>query len=488
MLKKLSLLDALFYLATVVSITISFTLLYKISAIAPVSSDSGHYLYFANLIYEHDLVPFKDFLCEYSPGYFYFMAAIWGLFGNDYSTTMLAVMVVSVVAVTLSSYLAMKLLKNKKVFWLNFSIMLPIWIVYAGADPYLEPFVITALVPAVHIYLLCRRNYKNIFLCGLLFGTAVMFKQWAVCFIVLFLFHLIWTCSLSKKNYRLMLTFIIGVGFPFTLFCTLCGLPLFDTAWKLATFGGEQYVQPFSGLGYVLSHYAEMYVFYFPLVAAIVYAAIRWKKGTRLLIASCVIGLAISSFQPEHHYFLFTLPWAMILLCRLLISSYSTFIRLPLAFRLSCIIIALIVLAIPMNRVSFYYERYQKTGRVFNTFYGGLDPNIRTFQQAKADILHAWCDKEGREVTIHGEMAMQCLFPVNILDHRAIFGSLSFPYNKDIFDDKIIGHCDIITVRKQVSRTGTDALEIYLLDKGYQLAYEDVLKGQKLKYFKKAQP
>ena len=224
-----------------------------------------------------------------------------------------------------------------------------------------------------------------------------------------------------------------------------------------------------------------MYVAVIPMLAATCFSLIRWKSAYRLITLCAVIGFVVALFQPAHHYLMYTIPWASILLVRLLFKISTSFQQMAAPSKKIALLGLLIIIAIPCTRIPFYLKRYQEKSNLFNTFYGGLNIENRHFQFQKHQLINSW--RGNNPIVLHGDMPLQGISDIKLFNNRAIYGSLTYPFNKHIYDNSIIGKTDIVTVKKRPDRTGVDQLKDYLKSMGYKLTKEQTLKGEVLSYF-----
>ena len=224
---------------------VSIAFYIEIIKTSTVSGDSGHHLYYANLIHVDGLTPIKDFVCEYSPLGYYCFDWFWSLFGHTYSVAVALMMVCGLWITFWTSLIAKRLLNDPLAAWITGAITLPSWIVFQGGHPFLEPFVVAGLMPAAYFYLFNEKDKHNLLKVGCLLGMALLGKQWALFFIVMFIIDVLLNKPTPLPRLKALIYLTVPIGLPFVIFAFLNGISLWEGFLHMATYGHQEYPMTF---------------------------------------------------------------------------------------------------------------------------------------------------------------------------------------------------------------------------------------------------
>lgn len=393
---------------------------------APYSGDDGYYLYNAALVHHDNLLPIKDFVSHYSPGYMYAISLIWTLAGESYTAMLTVVMLLAI----LSTLLMATTLKTTSDRLLFASLFLPSFLIYEGGQPYLEVFVVP-FACAAYAMLNYKKNISSMVIIGVLFGTGLMLKQTFIVFLPAFLLGIYWQCH--EKRWKSIASFIFALTIPFLLFCALTGLNLFNTADYLMNFAHEKYNRDPSRLTYILEFHLQFPFTFLSILLSFIWLTLRHFKEHWLAIITFSCAALPCLLQPFYHYVLFVLPWGVLIWvamvnivsdkCKQLYSNWNVQ-KKHVALSLSVLMVMIFFILEP------YYKRFQDTGRLFNTFYGGLQPITRQTQYDKAAVVHQWWKQYG-DLFVFGNAELQYLSKIRLPHHRATYGFLTYHRNED---------------------------------------------------------
>lgn len=143
-----------------------------------VLSDEGYYVHYAERI-ANGQVPYKDFILQYSPGYFYLLALFYKIFG----TQILVGRFVSLITCVGILIATQVLLRFYKIKLLRFHILASLTIISLGYPLLHIPLVIWVCVLISLFLVMCflkwrrEENFLYVGLIGLLLSMAILTKQ-----------------------------------------------------------------------------------------------------------------------------------------------------------------------------------------------------------------------------------------------------------------------------------------------------------------------
>ncbi len=450
-------------------ISLCLTLWVFIVVRSPVTADDGYYLYHARLILEQGLTPITDFIAHYSPGYAYIYAAVFACFGNSYTVIMSLMMVLGCATIIMIAYDTFKRYQSNVSPIIASSFMIPAWLIYGGAQPYLEPLVIFFSVVAYIIYRSGLNPVRlRIFLTGLFLGASLMCKQAALMFVLVTTVQVV--IDLKVKGTRHVLAAIVlywfGVGIPFLVFCGISGLQVFPTAFYLANFAHDSYGYDPVPLSYAIRMFFQMYPITVPLLASFLWVLIRHSATFSLPLMYFASGLLLMRFQTFDHYYLLILPWGTLLLIQTLRDIHSKVKITPRAC-LICVAVLAPILGPPVYRKGkFYSSRFSATGKLFRSFYGGLGTEAREVQVAKATEIDSW--RLEKPIIILGDPAQQYLVDSEIADKRADYGFTIFNDPPRKLIRAIRSGADFVCIETPSNRRNVLGSKDYLLNAGFK--------------------
>lgn len=431
-----------------------------VARMAPCAGDDGFFQYLAALHHRHGMVPIRDFLCEYSPGFVYFFSGVWTLLGEGVTQTLMAMAFVGLASVALSATASILQTGSASAALLCAVVMFPMRLVYEGGYAYVEPLVMIFAMGAylVHIKGGRRLSWGT----GLLLGSALMMKQSALVFLPAFGLDLLIRGG-SAGRWRSVVLFTLGLSIPFGIFCLLNGLPFLETLWYVADYGHQDYRGDFISLRDTIMFHLQMWVFVVPALASALW--VLWNHASRYAVALGCLGgaLILCSCQSSYHYFLCALPFFCLMLSQAALDLWRSVG--PARIALVGILGAIVVGWVGRERLAQKVSALTGPEPLFRTFYGGLDGAARRRQIKKAALIRGMVGS--RRPLILGDVAMQYYSGIRLYVDEPNMGYLRWPQDQDLIDGRFTGRCDFIVVKPLHDRFNSEGLIKHLVEFGY---------------------
>ncbi|MGE4157755.1 MAG: hypothetical protein AB7F75_01515 [Planctomycetota bacterium] len=431
-----------------------------VARMAPCAGDDGFFQYLAALHFHHGLVPIRDFLCEYSPGFVYFFSGVWTVMGVGVTDTLLAMALVGFAIVILSSMACAYQTGSLNAALFCAVVMIPMRLVYEGGYAYTEPLVMIFVMAAYLLQIKGGRRWS--WATGLFLGSALMMKQSAMVFLPAFGLDLVMRGGVWGR-WKALVIWLAGLGVPFGFFCLANGLPFLETLWYVADYGHQEYRGDFISLPETIRFHLQMWVFVWPALGSAVWVLWRHRSNYALALGCLAGALALCSCQSSYHYFLSALPF----LCLTLAQAATDLWRFagPVKIGVAGLVGMMAVGVLGRDRLTQKLSALTGPEPLFRTFYGGLDGSVRRRQIKKASIIR---DMAGdRKLMILGDVAMQYYSGIRLYVDEPNMGYLRWPQDQDLIDGRFLGRCDFIVVRPSQDRYNYEGLIQHLKESGY---------------------
>lgn len=352
-----------------------------------IQADATYYIGISNAIL-NGMVPYKDFVLEYTPLSFYFMCIPTYLFNNSYTIDILFLYLFHVLNAILVFFICIRHNKTKFIscFTALFSLTL---CYYLGGEVYiLEPFVLFLGLTA--IYCITYNKTLNYFVAGILCFCSFWTKQYGVGFIFLCVVYWIMAFNGKYRNTKLIIYLILGfiAGLLLAILCMYLQNIDIITAFKMIS--GSNYERKGSFLG-VMSVWRTLLSIVPFFIFSIILFVMNIKKSISnkmLVVSICgILGFSLQWYIRTYwHYLILLVPFYVIFILESIENIKSK--KWKFIF-LICFVLSIFrpLCALLSNRISIYNNKPRQEQEAYAKKIRGIISDNKNNVYAAGDAM-----------------------------------------------------------------------------------------------------